>query len=162
MYALQPKDFITFMEPNLAGTVRYPDGVKFVVATFTTLFGTENGRKVQAFCKKWGWVLAWALSTNGADSAALDARVIDPEVFAVTTASRNTTVSAESEQRFAALWQGVNATGAKALTPAGWTKNWASLPAELGLSVGLRGGDCGDIDHCVGVATVSGKCVCYV
>ena len=111
LYDLQAKDLGTFMEPNLAGTVRYPDGIKLVVATFTSLFGTENGRKVQSFCKKWGWVLAWALSTNGAERFALDSRVIDPEVFAVATASHNATVSAEVQQlrhylaRFSRIFQ---------------------------------------------------------
>ena len=161
LYDLEAKDLGTFMEPNLAGTVRYPDGIKLVVATFTSLFGTENGRKVQAFCKKWGWVLAWALSTNGAERFALDSRVIDPEVFAVATASHNATISAEAKRGFAMLWQDANATRGRSPAPSDWAKMWGAMPAELGLSSGLRGGDCGDIDRCVGVSPASGNCVCY-
>ena len=38
-----------------------------LVGSFPQLFGTEQGRRLQAWCRKQGWVLAWALGSVGAD-----------------------------------------------------------------------------------------------
>eukprot|EP00040_Diaphanoeca_grandis_P009079 m.47537 g.47537 ORF g.47537 m.47537 type:complete len:460 (-) comp20515_c0_seq1:62-1441(-) len=160
LYKLEGKDFLTFIEPDLAGTVRYPEGIKLVVASFTSLFGTENGRKVQEFCRMWGWMLTWALSTNSAESFDVDLRVIDPHVFDATTAKHNMTISADARGHFADLWQTVNASGSN-LPPTTWTSHWMSLPQELRLSAGIRARDCEDVDSCVGVSTHSNMCVCY-
>ena len=67
----------------------------------------------------------------------------------------------QAKRDFALLWQDANATRGRSPAPSDWAKMWGSMPAELGLSSGLRGGDCGDIDLCVGVSPASGNCVCY-
>jgi hypothetical protein len=44
---------MTFVEANLAGTVRYPDGVKLVVVAVQTLFGTHLAEEIRAWCSQW-------------------------------------------------------------------------------------------------------------
>ena len=39
-FPVKKTEFLTFIEPNIAGTILLPHGVKFVVAEFPSLFGT--------------------------------------------------------------------------------------------------------------------------
>ena len=159
---------------------QYPHGIKFVIATFTSLFGTANATAVREWCVQWGWPLVWALGTNSGESdaigpggvtavAAVDGmdRVLDPLVLRQIPAGRNITVSNGTEAAFAALWGAVNASRAAEWSHgrqaprqfAGW---WAELKRAVppALRVGaLRAGDCADTDSCLGRGR-DGHCVC--
>eukprot|EP01051_Picozoa_sp_SAG22_P017588 SAG22_NODE_2752_length_2249_cov_2.061860_2_plen_354_part_00 len=160
-------ELLTFAEVNIAGTVQYPQGVKLVAAEFASLFGTQAGKKVQAWAMQHGWMLAWALGNGGRgpspllsgkhlDQASWSAdggRVLDPLVLAHSTANLSATPSAVTA--FEALW-------AANVSSANLRESWAELPAMLRISAGLRADDCADSNACIGVTSGSGKCVCYV
>ena len=163
---------------------QYPHGIKFVIATFTSLFGTANATAVRDWCVQWGWPLVWALGTNSGESdaigpggvtavAAVDGmdRVLDPLVLRQIPAGRNISIGNGTQAAFAALWGAVNASRAAARSHgtrdgqpaprqfAGW---WAELKRAVppALRVGaLRAGDCADTDSCLGLGR-DGNCVC--
>merc|ERR1712137_1360168 len=45
-------DVMKYWESNIVGNVFYPDGVKFIIASFPQLFGTEEGARTQRWCEK--------------------------------------------------------------------------------------------------------------
>jgi hypothetical protein len=55
------QEIFRYWEANIAGAPLYPDGIKMLVGSFAGLFGTSLGSKLQKWCIKQGWVLAWAL-----------------------------------------------------------------------------------------------------
>jgi len=104
-------------------------GLKMLVGSFSKLFGTKDGRRLQAWCKKEGWVLAWGLGAVGVNdtdpnnhnhgdgqdtSAPYANRSLDLEVLPHTTAMHNMSVSPQDKASFAKLWdevfRAVNAT----------------------------------------------------
>ena len=64
---ISSQEIFKYWEANIAGAPLFPDGIKMLVGSFPQLFGTEQGRRLQAWCRKQGWVLAWALGSVGAD-----------------------------------------------------------------------------------------------
>lgn len=51
---------IQYLEPDIAGAVHIPDGIKFVIGMYSSLFGTSDGRMLQAWCIANGWALLWS------------------------------------------------------------------------------------------------------
>lgn len=159
-------ELLTFVEVNIAGTVQYPQGVKLIVAEFASLFGTQAGKRVQAWAMQHGWMLAWAFGNSGEQAPQLygkhldqatwsadGGRVLDPVVLAHSTANLSATPSAATT--FEALWAANSSS-------TNLRESWAALPAMLRISAGLRADDCADSNACIGVTTGSGRCVCYV
>lgn len=52
-----------FIEVDIAASLRFPDAVKHVVASWA-LVGSSWGEKLRALCIKHGWPLLWALGAN--------------------------------------------------------------------------------------------------
>ena len=101
------------MEPNLAGTIRYPDGVKLIVAELPSLFGTQLGERVRDFCKKWGFALLWGMGKNGKESdLVLNRRLLDVPALSHSTVGHNLSVSAVSATAFAKAWDAANSSRA--------------------------------------------------
>jgi hypothetical protein len=179
------KELISFMEPDIAGAVRFADGgVKLLVADFPSLFGTEDGERLRRVCRKWRWPLLWGLGPNGAHGpAALSGRALDPAVCSATASRRgpaagaatagrarsprgpgpllNASVPAADAAAFGALWALASRTRAGKAPPsaAAWAGWWDSLPASVRVSAGAKAGQCSDMDRCVGVDP-AGTCVC--
>lgn len=153
----------TFIEANLAGTVLYPEGVKLIVGTAQTLFGSVFGLQLRRWCAAQGWALLWGLGTSNdpawwaAGHAVLGHRVVDPHA----SSSLNLTVSSASVAAFDAQWAAVaKARANSTVDTIDWAGSlWPKLPEALGVSSGLWPGQCADIDSCVGHA--NGDCVCY-
>ena len=92
-----------------------------LVGSFAKLFGRDDGRRLQAWCKKEGWVLAWALGAAGGedenpnqhhrDSQTMAApyanRTLDLQVLPHTAAIHNMTVSSQDRDAFERLWRKV-------------------------------------------------------
>jgi hypothetical protein len=160
-----PAQMMTFIEANLAGTVLYPDGVKLIVGTMQTLFGSVLGGQLRRWCVQNGWALLWAVGPSddpawwAAGHGVMDTRAVDPRA----AATLNLTISTAGASQFDALWNTV--ASARAGGTAGaiqWNSSvWAEIPAELVVSSGLWPGQCADIDTCVAVHTNGGDCVCY-
>jgi hypothetical protein len=169
-YNITSSEWFKYWEADIVGTVSYPAGIKMVVATFRSLFGTDLGTQVRAWCRLHGWPLAWALGPDdGSDSFmdpshnySVDARVsrlLDPSVLPHSSAGRNTSV-AEYEAAVASVWAAVAAAKSANTTTAEYVGWWAQLPAG-GLTVrALLAGDCADASKCIG-SRLDGHCVCY-
>lgn len=119
---ITPQEIFKYWEANIAGAPYFPTGIKMLVGSFAKLFGTADGRRLQAWCKKEGWVLAWGLGAAGGkdedtdphnhgDSQTMAApyanRTLDLQVLPHTAATHNMTVSALDREAFEHLWKEV-------------------------------------------------------
>ncbi len=52
------------MEANLVGTPIYPTAIKFVLASYPYLFGTQQGEELRAWCTERKWPLVWFLGID--------------------------------------------------------------------------------------------------
>ena len=169
---ISSSEWFQYWEADIVGSVAYPHGIKMVVATFRSLFGTNFGQRVQEWCKRQGWVLVWALGSNteeqmgpggGGDSKyAVDARstrILDPIVFGETSAAHNTSLS-PALQQFQALWRLVATNKNENTTSAEYRAWFDELPREPGLVRALLAGECSDASACVGTSS-TGECICY-
>ena len=118
-------EIFKYWEANIAGAPPFPAGIKMLVGSFPKMFGTEDGKRLQAWCKKAGWVLAWALGSVGADppsdnhggggggspysrsEAPFSNRSLDLEVLPHTSAAHNLSISREHRADFSKLWREV-------------------------------------------------------
>ena len=79
------------------GHSRYPDGVKFIVASFENYFGNVTGTDLRTWCIRHSWVLAWTHVALGDPR-----RLIDPVVAPATKV--NASLSAAYVAAFSSLW----------------------------------------------------------
>ena len=171
-FNISSEETFHYWEADIVGTVAYPQGIKMVIGTFGSLFGSEYGEALQAWCRRQGWVLLWALGPGdggggkGMDfdspPAPVDARttrMLDPSVLPSATAGRNTSV-AEYADSFTALWKKVGAARTSNTTAAEYAAWFAELPTGLAAR-GLMAGECADASRCVGTRA-DGACICYV
>ena len=118
---ISQQEIFKYWEAMLAGQPLFPDGIKMLVGSFSQLFGTANGRRLQAWCKKEGWVLMWALGEVGADPPAPGSpngmdmgapyanRSLDLQVLAHSSAAHNISITNERRLEFDGLWLDVAA-----------------------------------------------------
>lgn len=76
---------------------RYPEGVKFIVASFEHYFGNVTGTDLRSWCSRHGWVLVWTHVVLGDPR-----RLVDPVAAPHSTA--NVTLSPTYVASFASLW----------------------------------------------------------
>lgn len=176
MPPLEGHDLYTYNEIIPAGRPTFPEGIKFVVGSFRSLFGTERGVQLQALCVKHGWMLAWALGLNlhRIDFWSIGyyqtpfpryGRVLDPVVLA----SIRTNVSEAGPlpvHAFNQAW--TNASSARHpnasisnLTALSLWKHTVVDSVPSMRVTALYAASCADHDHCVGVLR-DGHCACYV
>ena len=66
-----------YIEADVAGTLTFPGSVRLIIGSFGELFGSEDGERLQSWCRTNQWPLVWALGAqNGASFRGLD-RVFD-------------------------------------------------------------------------------------
>lgn len=117
---ITPQEIFKYWEANIAGAPYFPAGIKMLVGSFAKLFGTDDGRRLQAWCKKEGWVLAWGLGAAGGKDENADPhhdpqttaapyanRTLDLLVLPHTTAIHNMTISSQDRDTFERLWRQV-------------------------------------------------------
>eukprot|EP01043_Picozoa_sp_COSAG02_P031550 COSAG02_NODE_2065_length_9961_cov_37.811397_4_plen_300_part_00 len=115
---ITPQEIFKYWEANIAGAPYFPAGIKMLVGSFAKLFGTADGRRLQAWCKKEGWVLAWGLGAAGGNDttdprdpqtmvAPYANRTLDLQVLPHTAAMHNMTVSSQDHDVFERVWREV-------------------------------------------------------
>lgn len=178
-----------YWEANVLGAPLFPDGVQLVLGDFPKLFGTEDGRRLQAFARRHGLALAWALGPNRnrtldeessyADftNYAGDGRLLDPQVLDAGAAGGTSTAGCnlslplgvaghlDEHWRTMAELRAVHAKDAADPypPPRELARRWAALVQVLGPRLrveSLRARRCADTRGCVGT-TWEGDCVCY-
>eukprot|EP00750_Incisomonas_marina_P000347 INCI10259.1.p1 GENE.INCI10259.1~~INCI10259.1.p1 ORF type:complete len:163 (-),score=22.19 INCI10259.1:46-534(-) len=144
------------------GHSRYPDGVKFIVASFENYFGNVTGTDLRTWCIRHSWVLAWTHVALGDPR-----RLIDPVVAPATKV--NASLSAAYVAAFSSLWsQAQSSWNASQMNLQNHT-HWKTLVNETAtpgagdaLVWPIGAADCEDGDNCIGATHSSGECICYV
>jgi len=154
-----------YWEADVLGSVRYPEAVKFIVASFDFYFGNETGTDLRNWCIRHKWALAWVLYPNAvcADSR----RLLDPVVLPSTTV--NVTLSPAYAASFAAQWAVASTAWQTTHSNPGNMTQWQALTNET-ISPGASDAliwnsgsrECADYDNCLGVRQLNGDCACYV
>ncbi|CAE7447611.1 clpC [Symbiodinium natans] len=173
--ALTGPDFVHYFEVLPAARLKFPDHIKFVIASFPGLFGTARGERVRAWCRRYGWTLLWSLGLNLGFTTDFGMphfwdlknqsgpfwdhpRLLDPE-----TVGPAVNATCGTSAVFAEAWAAVAAArAARHLVPKDWAELWAALaskvPAASRISP-LRAFSCADPEGCLGI-TEDGDCVC--
>ena len=158
-------------EPDIAGTIQFPHGVKFLVASFPTFFGSQYGEVLRRWCTRQRWALVWSLGVGDRGEVfgrlfSGNQRLVDP-VVAVPAGLNITAVPHAGLVAYNATWKEAAAVGGSGGGSGGggnWSAMWGQLKRGLPRALQLRplsAGDCADIDACIGVDTDVDDCVCY-
>ncbi|CAJ1380615.1 unnamed protein product [Effrenium voratum] len=169
------ENFVQYFEVLPTARVEFTH-VKFIIAAFPSLFGTDRGERVQRWCRRNGLMLVWSLGLNVGFTTDhgmphfwdvqkqrgpfySNQRLMDPGVLR--TSSLNATAAAEDVAAFSAAWQLLASERRRHLEPADFNRLWASLTANLSHSLQiapLRAASCADLDRCIGVTRLG--CLC--
>lgn len=156
-------DVMKYWETNVVGNVRFPEGVRFVIGSFSSLFGSPDGRHLQDFARRFGWPMVWAFaqvpkaeSLSVAD-APLNQRVLDPTVAA--SPSLNVTFPDTAHDDFEFLWNLV-ARHRTVASVAQWQQWWQDLALNQIQLSPATARHCGVSNNCIGLDLKSGICVC--
>ena len=170
---------------------RYPEGVKFIVASFEHYFGNVTGTDLRSWCSRHGWVLAWTHVVLGDPR-----RLVDPVVAPQSTA--NVTLSPAYVAAFENLWVQAEAAWNTTQTNLQNQSQWqvtkrrhltlcARCLSKIHFLDGFRHSflqalsnetitagvgdallwpigamDCADGNNCLGATHSNGECVCYI
>lgn len=189
MFPLHGSDLIHYFEALPLARIPYPAGIKFLIGSFRSLFGTKMGSQLQRWCISRGWVLVWSLGINidvpeddpiefwSAPSLKqmlpASQRIMDIAVLTHTSAVVNMSVllaDGTAVNAFNASWKEVSQLRSTALrknetiTHVSWAAEWQrlafNLPKDFQKLEPLRSKSCSDITSCIGT-TPTGTCVCY-
>lgn len=161
-----------YIESNLLGNPRFPEGVRFLIGNFCSLFGTAGGLSLQKFAKKYGWPLLWA--QGGPLDATMwerripgNGRVLDPTVDPARPL--NITLPKESAPNFWSAWSKMHnqrqsdenfcseATASDGRVAAMWS-DFSKHQLRL---APVTSRTCSDIEACIGTELSSGICICH-
>jgi hypothetical protein len=151
-----------YWESNILANPRFKGDVKFVVASFGSLFGTEGGRSLQKLADYYAWPLVWSLGSGApelldtsTEPFAGNKRVLDP-----TNVHTNATLPAGARSHFEAIWSKVGVARANGLYNSVFADLWAALEAEQVRVAPITALACAAPHDCIGTAIRSGDCVC--
>lgn len=162
-------DVAKYWETNIAGNVRFPEGVRFLIGSFVPLFGTQDGRTLQTFAQTFGWPLVWAFTEfmevqNPSSASAalnqsyvLNERAVDPTMEG--SVALNATFPADAKASFNALWASVEEHRVNA-TNGQWIEWWKTLSGSQVRVAPSTASSCGGSQLCIGSELKSGTCIC--
>uniref|UniRef100_A0A7S4S9X4 Uncharacterized protein n=1 Tax=Alexandrium monilatum TaxID=311494 RepID=A0A7S4S9X4_9DINO len=180
---VRPIEARFYMEGALLGPIR-PVDIKLLVGSFPGLFGTPEGLKLRAFCKRHGVPLAWGFSAGRvwADEGRNDLLLLPFEPFEKWTAgaarlmdpaagwsATNVTSPTKADSAWEDVWAEAAAarqkksTGAYGPKKAAFERWWAALVEVSAPVLPLRAADCASADLCFGTYAHPGgrkECVC--
>lgn len=178
---LAAQDLFNYWEAMPAGTMEFPQDIRFLIGNFGKVFGSANGERLREWCLQRGWVLVWALGPNFNGTATwgsllpgsnvtANQRLVDPLVASRTTAAPTLPTDDATVVSFQRQWfkvKNLRSTvpeGKLANTTAAllWHNLTAASPAALRVSP-LRDATCKQLQEgaeCVGISG-DGRCVCY-
>lgn len=151
----------SYWESDIMGNPRLQGGVKFLIANFATLFGTDMGRKTQQLADHYSWPLFWALG-NAGNSRASDEpgneRLLDPTNA---TAYTNATLPSGAMTNFETVWAEVaQARATNSPSEAQIGQWWTELTNKQVRVAPLTAFACSAKDTCVATELNSGDCIC--
>jgi len=155
-----------YLESNILANPRLPEGVKFGIGSFTSLFGSKEGRELQAIAKKYHWPLFWAFGTGNPQEDphmsfgkkyGSNLRVADPSNIVITT---NASVDAAAASSFDAAWQEAEAVRATRNATVKDIKKWWKLLDETLRVAPITSSSCQAVHDCVGIDLAKNECIC--
>lgn len=149
------QEMMHYWEANILGNPRLPESVRFLVGNFGTLFGTEDGLKLQRLAELRAWPLFWASGLG-------NERLLDPSSAAQTNAS----LPVDAPTSFERLWDEAAVTRASG-TNGTWSpeearRSWEALSKGQLRVAPLSASSCADLQGCVAATIGSQDCVCKV
>jgi len=168
-----------YFEADVAANIPLPNGVKFIVVSLPSLFGSDVGQQVRSMAARLNWPLLWALGPNNGGvnpnstfTWPAVGRVADAEVFRNMSVKFNLTEAPLPPliSAFDKLWKGAaqardvtNGTLSPTLA-ADIFNRMMNLYSPVGMSLEpVRADLCQSPHLCIGVQTLmSSKCVCLV
>ena len=169
--------WFSYFESNIFASPLYEEargGISYMVASFVSLFGNQNGTALREWCISRGWLLIWALGDGAAgprmpnspfnSSLPWNARIVDPSVAAATSRRHNVSVSADSLAVFEATWSEAQAAAAPRAAVAVYKRWWTTLIScqrrELTANA-MKASSCADQSHrCIATNAVDDG-LCY-
>eukprot|EP00039_Didymoeca_costata_P016766 m.305121 g.305121 ORF g.305121 m.305121 type:complete len:452 (-) comp16446_c4_seq26:920-2275(-) len=149
---VKASDILSFIEVDPVANVLMPGGVKFVVAAYSTLFGTSKGHQLQSWASKSGVVLLWGDSFEESDpmgSQLVSGRLVDPLVLMHTTASRNASLPSDYTTLFNKAWA----------SPTSFDDLFNMSPASAKVRP-VAPWHCSEPSKCIG-SDMNQHCICY-
>jgi len=155
-----------YLESNILANPRLPEAVKFGIGSFTSLFGSKEGRELQAIAKKYHWPLFWAFGTGNPNEEphmssgknySSNLRVADPSNIVITT---NASVDAAAASSFDAAWQEAEAVRATRNATVKDIKKWWKLLDETLRVAPITSSSCQAVHDCVGIDLAKNECIC--
>ena len=159
---------------------RSPTDIKFVIADFSSLFGSTIGAKLQQWCTRLGFPLAWSLGLNlgpmvgprfesvgkikGPLSTDAHARLLDPVVGV--SVGVNVSVSSADQRTFGTSWSKAAAIRClnASFNASDWEARWRTLRKQTDTVLHmapLHAAACVDLERCIGIDAAANTCVCY-
>eukprot|EP00933_Yihiella_yeosuensis_P052179 TRINITY_DN5018_c5_g1_i1.p1 TRINITY_DN5018_c5_g1~~TRINITY_DN5018_c5_g1_i1.p1 ORF type:complete len:305 (+),score=28.04 TRINITY_DN5018_c5_g1_i1:105-917(+) len=165
-------DMFGYLEVGVLGKVYFQSAVKFILVSFSQLFGTAQGDELLSWAIQSRWPVAWVSgitdsigicgwhfhSNHSYPNTMTDVRLLDPRTAHVTNAT-SCTRSTASLLREARLMRLVGITPSE--HPRAWQLLWSKAKSEMASTCGLkqlRAWDCTDSDGCIG--TSGSMCIC--
>ena len=156
-----------YFESDILANPPLPEAVKFAIAGFATLFGTEEGRDMQSIALRNNWPLFWAygegvqrrppLARTPGETHKLNRRFADPANLAQTT---NASVSNEI-RNFEQVWQeAAELRARREITNEDLLTWWAALEQVNVAPVSAT--SCAAPQHCVAVNLANKDCICVL
>jgi len=154
---------IRYLETDIIANVRFSQGVKFIVGTFGSLFGTDLGRQLQVWCASRGWALVWAFGPVGEGwdlpPSQMNKRMIDPSLSHLV----NSTLSDKSVWEHQWLAAAHIRAHKKVISEQHIQEWWAVATRSQTHLAPITATACADHDRCIGTTVLSSHadCVCY-
>merc|ERR1711865_1231169 len=156
-----------YWESNIVGNPRLTESVKFLIANFPVLFGTDAGRDVQRLADEHNWPLVWAFgdvhTTTGDDT--MNRRFIDPGC------AQNTNMTSDHGHLALASFNSVWLLAEAARSVPGWERYydalnvrawWTQLQPIQTRVAPLTAHSCSDSDKCFATSVHDQDCICKV
>ncbi|GAB5353709.1 hypothetical protein AAMO2058_000057200 [Amorphochlora amoebiformis] len=98
---------VTYLEADIAGALWYPEGIKFLLASFPAYFGSSAGHLIRKWCQQRGWALIWVLGADWNEKHhkpslkyGFNGRIVDPLLK-----TTNVTCHPTDEAAFKITWE---------------------------------------------------------
>jgi len=156
-----------YYESNIIGNPRFPAAVKFLVASFTSLYGSSAGRKAQKLADHYRWPVVWALGGGYTEYAKRETlypgnqRILDPSTISVK--SLNVSISADIVEAFTNMWSRVAEERAHGVPTTATVNTWWGKLAQTQTHLApVSSFSCAALDDCIGVVLETDDCVCLL
>jgi hypothetical protein len=148
-----------YWESNILANPRLDGDVKLLIGSFFTLFGTDEGKKLQQVADQFAWPLFWAYGSAGGHGQGSQTpgneRFFDPA-----NVHTNATVPQDAASKFQQLWSQVESARASGASSTQLTQFWSTFRDQQLRVAPITAMACADVHGCVATDVITGDCIC--